>query len=315
VLDLRQELIGWMDSLKGASWAFVALGAAGQEGIPVPYGPGWLDAPDAKRQVLDGMPRAWELAGRYSRLLSTAHSFYITSEMTQFLLAAAHKLPAEVLHLTDLASPRGLMLLAQPMPMQIDRDPYETSFVDGVMWELQYYDDHPGTPYLHLAALAHPHPKKYEDREAYASRVPTLLMTWPLGQPWPEPATDSPSQLLLKKFLLTFLRVCWQRVPLIAEQKPDRAALRRAARAGLDLDEVATVRVVQLRRAQTRADEDSDREAEPVNWSHRWMVGAFWRQQWYPSLGQHRTILILPYIKGPPDKPLVFKDTAYSLEC
>jgi len=32
-----------------------------------------------------------------------------------------------------------------------------------------------------------------------------------------------------------------------------------------------------------------------------------WRNQWYPSLSQHRQKWISPYVKGPEDKPLVVR--------
>lgn len=41
-----------------------------------------------------------------------------------------------------------------------------------------------------------------------------------------------------------------------------------------------------------------------VEYGCQWMVGVHWRQQYYPSTGEHRPLLILPYWKGPPDKPI-----------
>lgn len=45
-------------------------------------------------------------------------------------------------------------------------------------------------------------------------------------------------------------------------------------------------------------------DGEPVDWSCRWIVHGFWRDQWYPSISRHQPIWISTYIKGPDDKPL-----------
>ena len=62
------------------------------------------------------------------------------------------------------------------------------------------------------------------------------------------------------------------------------------------------ITVVTLRRP-----EQPREKGEPgvVEWSHRWIVEGHWRQQWYPSLGEHRQIWISPYVKGPEELPLI----------
>jgi hypothetical protein len=66
------------------------------------------------------------------------------------------------------------------------------------------------------------------------------------------------------------------------------------------------VRIILLRRKQVvRPDAPiSEGEKQPREWSCRWVVDGFWRQQWYPSEGKHKTKWINPFIKGPEDKPL-----------
>jgi hypothetical protein len=48
-------------------------------------------------------------------------------------------------------------------------------------------------------------------------------------------------------------------------------------------------------------------------WSHRWVVRGHWREQWYPSEGVHRLIWIEAFVKGPEDRPLIIKDTVFSV--
>lgn len=46
-----------------------------------------------------------------------------------------------------------------------------------------------------------------------------------------------------------------------------------------------------------------EQEARNIEWSHRWVVRGHSRNQYYPSTGEHRTIWIESYEKGPEDKP------------
>lgn len=66
--------------------------------------------------------------------------------------------------------------------------------------------------------------------------------------------------------------------------------------------QLAVVRVVELRRKQAKAEHSGEHDA--VDWSHQWIVSGHWRQQWYPSLNANRPRWIMPYVKGPEDKPL-----------
>lgn len=79
---------------------------------------------------------------------------------------------------------------------------------------------------------------------------------------------------------------------------PDRATRRRAAREGREAPEV---RVLTLHGVSSGGGGGSgDRE-----YRHRWMVRGHWRQQWYPSIQQHRPMWIIPHVKGPDGAPLL----------
>ena len=71
------------------------------------------------------------------------------------------------------------------------------------------------------------------------------------------------------------------------------------------------VKVITLRRAESsRAPHDA---SEPVDWSCRWVVNGHWRNQVYAN-DEHKLIYILPYVKGPDDKPLkIPTHTVYSV--
>ncbi|TXH58329.1 MAG: hypothetical protein E6Q97_02475, partial [Desulfurellales bacterium] len=41
-----------------------------------------------------------------------------------------------------------------------------------------------------------------------------------------------------------------------------------------------------------------------TQWRYQWLVNGHWRAQWYPKSQEHRTIWIMPHMKGPEDKPV-----------
>lgn len=63
-----------------------------------------------------------------------------------------------------------------------------------------------------------------------------------------------------------------------------------------------TVGVVKLRRSIR--DQHGAPNGSARDWSCQWPVRGHWRKQWYRSDGEHRPRWIMPYIKGPSDKPL-----------
>ena len=48
-------------------------------------------------------------------------------------------------------------------------------------------------------------------------------------------------------------------------------------------------------------------------YSHRWQVSGHYRNQYYPSTGEYKRIMIKPYVKGPKDKPLIVKERVYKV--
>lgn len=90
-----------------------------------------------------------------------------------------------------------------------------------------------------------------------------------------------------------------QQVLVTTNERADRPSRKRAL---ASLKHEPLVRVVRLRRKSSAGPVEDDRE--PAEWSHRWIVSGHWRQQYYPSTAERRPLFILPYVKGPEDKPL-----------
>jgi hypothetical protein len=92
-------------------------------------------------------------------------------------------------------------------------------------------------------------------------------------------------------------RLMQQTIATRTQHDPSKPVRKRAKRANVDARKITVIRL----RRPTSAGSDEHRSVE---WSHRWLVGGHWRQQWYASIGAHRQIWISPYIKGPDDAPL-----------
>lgn len=114
-------------------------------------------------------------------------------------------------------------------------------------------------------------------------------------------ALMSPSSLALHRFILAAKTWLGQRVVVSVSGHIERHRRKQIAR---EHDaHVSDVKIIQLRRAESRPHEH-DPNGDPVEWSCRWIVNGHWRNQYHQSNGKHELKYILPYVKGPADKPL-----------
>lgn len=92
-----------------------------------------------------------------------------------------------------------------------------------------------------------------------------------------------------------------QRIAVTSRGQGTRQVSRQIAREH-NLTAPPVVEIVALRRNEVAI----ERSTQPSNreFSCRWIVHGFWRNQFYPSTGKHNLKWIDSYIKGPADKPL-----------
>lgn len=145
-------------------------------------------------------------------------------------------------------------------------------------------------------------------RAADFSMPPLLPLScglWEFGrEPLEEYAHDSLIRLLATFF--RFVQEPWVDPRTIVTGRHVR---KRAIKVKIE----PSVHVVQLRkRAGSHA--RTNGESQPGNYSHRWLVRGFWRNQWYPSEQRHAPKFIAPHVRGPADKPLVVHDTIFSVD-
>lgn len=135
----------------------------------------------------------------------------------------------------------------------------------------------------------------------------TDMTGWPdaLG-PSEETAFGRDTKILLERTILASWLLMGQTLSSREIVRAPRAARRRLARDTPGLD--PTVRYIDLRRIRTTTVGAPPTDGAGRTYRHQWIVRGHWRNQWYPSRGDHRPIWIAPHLAGPEDKPLLGGD-------
>lgn len=115
------------------------------------------------------------------------------------------------------------------------------------------------------------------------------------------------------KFFMALNLLMQQKIGYNRVVEPDRPLRRRKMRTAPNMGDII---VAHLRRRVPRdpEHEEWDETHEGPEWSHRWLVRGHWRNQWYPSENRHKPVWIMPFVKGPDDKPLIIKDRVVSAD-
>lgn len=106
---------------------------------------------------------------------------------------------------------------------------------------------------------------------------------------------------MLARFVLAGIAWLGQKVVVTSDGHVERHRRKEFMRASGR--NIPSVRIVQLRRASYQPT-PMDARGEPTEWTCRWVVGGHWRNQACGSKhGDRKLTYILPYVKGPDDKP------------
>lgn len=187
---------------------------------------------------------------------------------------------------SDLYTPRGIVFLPSPgAVMMVEReegDGEEEFTLEEFMW-IREIDEEQG------AGL----------RMTFFGRVDGQRLAWTWFVQFGETSGNAPIA-----FAQVFIKISGDKICRRRLTPGDRAARKRFQRA---IGPVSDVTVITLRReASTTPSQETD-----IEWSHRWLVRGHWRNQWYPSIKQHRKRYVPKYIKGPVDKPLIIKTRVF----
>ena len=102
----------------------------------------------------------------------------------------------------------------------------------------------------------------------------------------------------LRRFCLSFLVFLRQRILISEKHQP-----RKVKGLGVKYPITTLINVIILRKS-IREPRDGDAQSTDIDWQCRWFVRGHWRRQFYPSTHTNSPMWIVPYIKGPEDKPL-----------
>jgi hypothetical protein len=304
VVHIRHQMVEWWSEPGVWQRRF-----AGQGRRPI------QDDGGAPSVVDDEAARVW-MEGAFRQ----AELFWVSTEMTQVIKAMYPTIPDCI---PEPPCPTGFVVFARSIPgldAESGGEIYTTAYLwcpvetlIGTCWGIETFA---WRDLIHTWRAM-----DMEERNAFRTAMPLRLhptggMEWPMDSQTSDftklPASNPQMEASMvedRRVLATFWALCSQRIALEESWSPDRNIRRRAQREGWK--SIPQVRVIRLREPTARTEHEGD--SHEVEWSHRWIVGAHWRNQWYPGSGEHRPKLIESYQKGPADKPLVVRETVRAL--
>lgn len=115
---------------------------------------------------------------------------------------------------------------------------------------------------------------------------------------------DASIKCIFDDYALFLAGCAWMKQEIVATgdsqiPKPSRSALARKYKTSVD---ASKIKIVELRRRSVEPWRHDGTETHK-EWAWRWVVNGHWRNQPYKD-NQRKLIYILPYVKGPDDKPL-----------
>lgn len=300
VVHVRKQLLDWWSEPGVWQQRYALQGRRPIEGFENTP----LDAEAARGWVEDGF--------------RDAELFWVSTEMTQLVTAMAPSIPDCI---PEPPCKDGFVVFSRSLAgldAETGTEIYTTAYLwrtvttkVGVCWGIETYC---WRDLIHTWRMMD-ETERNTFRTAMPMRLhPTGGSEWPVDcmttdfskLPAGNPRMEQ-SMLEDRRILATFWALCSQRIALQETYKPDRNIRRQAQREGWR--SIPDVRIIRLREAAPR----TKGEQRDVEWSHRWIVGSHWRNQWYPSDNTHRPKLIDAYQKGPADKPLVVRETVKAL--
>lgn len=284
--------------------------------------------------------------------LRQAQLFYVSAEMTRLAQAAARTLTATSTHPDDLPSEAGFMVFAEPIA-EYEPDPYpgerqvERCPIVAVSWgpnglisadrgmwltfwsatnfdaETRYTQSQLGCSWEDASRFVRTRRSELSwDNETVCHYGATTLGVLSNATPgvaerseqldpertWEQLSGTTAAWTLIVRS--AWLLMTQGGVTDVDEQPLARKQSRRYEREGYNTAPVRVVRIRHRENTPTPPTEDVGERTYRV----RWMVRGHWRNQWYPSRGEHRPVWINPHIKGPADTPLHSTDTVHLLD-
>jgi hypothetical protein len=238
--------------------------------------------------------------------------------MCAVLASSALTKPDQPLDPSDLPSPHGILWLAHKIAADtVTGTPVEHT---AIAWTTT---TEPTSDGLHTTGIRIVSISDDRNKSPNWPNRPNLDIVfnehqWQFGETFHDFATKERHPLDPYTDVARVLPALWEisRQPITVTTKtdtPDKRTRKAATRAGTYRPD--GINLISLRRSLPPAPPTGTLPAPdgtPSNttdtskrdYRNRWIVRCHWRRQWYPSINAHQNILILPYTKGPEDKPL-----------
>jgi hypothetical protein len=326
VLDHLSDLIVFWRSRNGRDW-----------------GDRFMQSMDRTAKSLGGrlpVPDWWLRDGTFATLerkhLDEATPFYVAGSMIDVIDEAAKTMPGQPLRETDLPSPSGFVLLARPIHLP-DRHGNHIN-VQAFRWNtgsVARGDDWQKQPAMTLTLYSHKRGTTLDlsqmqvyDETGGMPGIPDLLLfhwlPWVFGMDYqgeddgvPHDQQEDPANLkentrltYMRRWLAAFWSIIQEPISTIEHVTPDRKLRKRLERAET-LEHISRINFVTLRRPSVERGPTDGQPLTRQPYSHRFKVRGHWRNQWYPSLGEHRQKWINEFVKGPEGADYIAKPTVY----
>jgi hypothetical protein len=228
--------------------------------------------------------------------LRAADPIWCDPPMVDLLAAAADTYPTEPMQPHHLLAPDGIVIFAKPLPVVWYDNASDATDqrLSAISWA-EGSSTTDGQPLLGITGWQRAAGLFTFDQPTFAVRYtglrPASNAIGPYGAALPDPAAADPYRLLQ-----TLTALC--RTPLVRDEsaRASKAAQQEIARAGLTNQ---AIRRIQLRRPEHAQHElDAARAARAGRPPRGHWVRGHWKNQWHPSIDEHRPIWIAGYPRG-----------------
>ena len=254
----------------------------------------------------------------FERSLRIAEPFFVARDTGRLVAAAADSVPPWELRSLDLPALHGFVWLSEVYPIP----PLE---LRAMTWSSVLIPSDDRIRPTAKTFAAEPEASNgvlvvfwFEVPTSGVSRpVPIMSNVWRFGEKPTEdgyrdglgPMETAIGNVSAARYFTAFLAFLQQRLVQRERHHPDRSAGKIAAREKLADREVT---IVTLRKTLAPLQETAPTE---VNWRNRWWVGPHWRQQACgKSHANRRPTWIMPYLKGPEDKPISVRRRLFKVD-
>ena len=287
-LRIKTRLIDWYRTAEGVKGTYVST--------TVVFGNRSPDADNPDRDLWDyAAQAATDTADR----LTDTDLIWCDPHMVDLLAAAADSYPRQApIEQHNLLAPDGFVIFAKPLPstyLNADTKQVNDTTISAITWLT--VEGSTGDPALAIEAWSrNPNPSipirciesriiiRYTELASDGAAIGHFGL--------PRDSHDGPAGTI--EILLALAALCRSPHTRDEQTAASKAARQRAARSGVD---DTKIRRIYLRKPELAANELDAARAERAGQRGHWVRG-HWKDQWYPSVEEHRTIFIEGYPRG-----------------